>query len=188
MVSDKESIGRRAANPHSRLERKALLLFATLGHALLLGCVSRAGPSHEMDRLAAVLAASPPQEPAEPGENERPSSTRKFRLHVAGLVECSGFLRKSQTSYGEAWLTSGGPNAPRVNAEKLQLRLEYRGGLFQGRITKENRDGRGFVRSSDVVYGNLNSDPCGCVRFTANAETKTRGIKLRARTEVCPGG
>ncbi len=187
MVSDQRSIGRRASSPHGRLGRKAFLPFAVLGLALLLGCVSRGGPSHDQHRLAELVAESPSFQPEDVAEGGRPSTIDKLHLHVVGVVECGGFVSKTQTSYAEAWVTRPGPDGPRVKTRKLDLRLEYLEGVFQNRVVKKKREGAKIVRSSDVLHGNFSSDPCSCVRFTANADTEPLRHRLRARVEVCPG-
>jgi hypothetical protein len=106
-------------------------------------------------------------------------------MHVAGIVECGGFLRKTQTVYGEAWATRPGEDGPRVKLNKIELRIEYLGGLFEGLSRKKKAEKSEAISLSDAIRGNFASDLCGCVRFVGVGRARV-GSKIRTRLDVCP--
>lgn len=193
----KSSVRSRCSPLLRRDSRVALSLCLVLSAA----CVSQAGRSPDHARLAGVLAQLPPQELV---KLARPSSAKGYRLHVAGLVECGGFLKRTQTIYAEAWMTrleaDGSPDADgaeageaapskdpeRVAALKLDLRATYLGGLFEGLRKKKIAERAESIVLSNVIHGNPNTEICDCVRFVANADAPPFGEKLRAQIVVCP--
>jgi hypothetical protein len=152
----------------------------------LVGCVSRVGPSSEEERLAGLLAQLPPQEPLVTGERQKPPMADDYYLHIAGLVECGGFLRKTQTSYAEVWATRPGKEGPRVELNEIELRINYLDGLFEGVLVMREVEKAELLRSSDVARGNFSSSPCGCVRFVAEGKIPPRNDKIVTRLKVCP--
>jgi hypothetical protein len=175
----------RFAVSRARIPR-TLQLGLALGLAAATACVSQGGPSTRTAHMAEQLKNSPPTEPEDPPKRGRPSNDSDYYLHIAGIVECRGFLWKSQTSYGEAWATHPGEDGPRVEVSELELGIEYLDGLFSGLRQKKVGRGKLTVRGSDVLRGNVKSDPCGCVRFVASGVVSRLVGKLRARLKVCP--
>jgi hypothetical protein len=152
----------------------------------LAGCVARLGASPEEERLAGVLAQQPPGEPPKVAEGQRSPIKGDYYLHIAGLVECGGFLRKTQTSYVETWATRPGRDGPRVEIKDLELRISYLDGLFDGVVVKKEIGTAEGLRASDVVRGNFSSSPCGCVRFLATGKIPPRNDGIGTRLKVCP--
>lgn len=188
MVSNLRGTARSAASLfQARRVGSAMGLGGALCLAVLTGCVSHSGPSPDHVRLHEALAETPLQQPNKTGAFERKTNADGYHLHVAGLVECGGFLTRTQTVYGEAWATESGPDGPRVQMIDLDLRIFYVGGIFAGLSTKRATTGGEVVRQSDVIHGNFNTDLCGCARFVASATLPNRKQNLRARIEVCPG-
>ena len=160
-----------------------------LGLALALvaltACVSQAGPSPDRARLRKALEQSLPPQPEGSAETPAQKGEGDYHMHVAGIVECGGFLRKTQTVYGEAWATRPGEDGPRVKLKKIELRIEYLGGVFEGLSRKKKAEKSEAIALSDVIRGNFASDLCGCVRFVGVGRPRV-GSKIRTRLDVCP--
>jgi hypothetical protein len=156
-----------------------------LAWVALTACVAHPGPSPDRARLRKALEQSLPPQPEASAETPVPTGKGDYHMHVAGIVECGGFLRKTQTVYGQAWATRPGENGPRVELEKIELRIEYLGGIFEGLSRKKKAGKSDVISLSDVIRGNFASDPCGCVRFVGVGQSRV-GSKIRTRLEVCP--
>ena len=166
--------------------RVALPLLLVLALVVLSGCVSRVGPSSEEERLSGVLAQLPQQELAVEGERQKPPTSGDYYLHIAALVECGGFLSKTQTSYAEVWGTRPGKDGPRVELNEIEVRINYLEGLFEGLIVKKEVENAESLHISDVLRGNFSSRPCGCVRFVARGKIPPRNDSMATRLKVCP--
>ena len=195
MVADQQTVERFGASQRQqpvwnglRLRSRMRLAFViglVLNLAVVSACVSRGGSSKEFRRVRELVAHSPQPDPGAAGD-ERPWSRAGHDLHVAGLVECGGFISKTQAAYGAAWVTKTGEGPARVKVPQIDLTLVYRRGLFRGLSKKHTVRDRPISRVSEVVHGNFSTDLRSCVFFSAEAKVPPRDERVRASIEVCP--